>query len=62
MTSTGGSWFAAGGAGVGGAAAFGVVLGVAAFGVVALGAVVLGAGTAAPPAGGVGCVCGGLVC
>ena len=51
-----------GGAGVGGAAAFGVVLGVAAFGVVALGAVVLGAGAAAPPAGGVGCVCGGSVC
>ena len=73
MTSTGGSWFAAGGAGVGGAPAFGagvvpgvaalgaVVLGVVVLGVAAFGVVVLGAGVAAPPAaGGVSCVCGAV--
>ena len=67
MTSTGGSWFAAGGAGVGGAPAFGagVVPGVAALGAVVLGVVVLGVvgvrRVAAPPAaGGVSCVCGAV--
>jgi hypothetical protein len=53
MTSTGGNWLAAGGAGVGAAAPGVVVLGVVVLGVVVLG-VVLG-GVAPPPEGGVCC-------